>query len=504
MSLCLIRNFLGGGSNGAKAAPQQSKLAFSNKSCSTEAASDKQEEEELTNGVVKEEQEDVNMDGDEGEHEDKPEPATLNGANGSASPGRKRRASEDSALPSDEEPPVKRKRLQRGRKTKVESDEEGDDKPVEKPKIPKVKEEPATQMETPKQAKSPSKAKKGRKSVTFAEEAVDEDKSSGIKRRATPKKPSKAEVKEEDDEVEEAVPSSAAKVNPEEPAKDDESEQSASEHDEEGSEVEEEEEKPEQAAKARQTVQSTLSTKTKDPYPDWKPGEPVPYAALCTTFSKIEMTTKRLEIAAHCSLFLRQVLRLTPDDLLPVVFLMIGKLTADYAGIELGIGESLIKKAIGEATGRSNQVIEKDQQELGDLGLVAAKSRSNQPTMFKPKPLSLRGVHETLMSIATTEGQGAQAKKIGGIKKLLSAADAHTAGKGTKGVDVTQDKGGPSESKFIIRSLEGKMRLGLAEKTVLVALSQAMVFHEIMQNSDKAPSTDQLAKGETVLKSVFK
>lgn len=266
-----------------------------------------------------------------------------------------------------------------------------------------------------------------------------------------------------------------------------------------------EDEKPEVVAKAREKVQLTLQAGGKDPYPDWKDGDPVPYAALCTTFSKIEMTTKRLEILAHCSLFLRQVLRLTPNDLLPTVQLMINKLAADYAGIELGIGESLIMKAIGEATGRSLNIIKADQNEIGDLGLVAAKSRSTQPTMFKPKPLTVRGVHEGLMAIATTsEGAGAQGRKIAGIKKLLSAADAHLAGKGSKGVDITKDKGGPSEMKYIVRALEGKMRLGLADKTVLVALAQAMVFHEASQKGDKIPSTEQLAKGETILKSVYR
>ncbi|KAI9675311.1 MAG: hypothetical protein M1817_001214 [Caeruleum heppii] len=275
------------------------------------------------------------------------------------------------------------------------------------------------------------------------------------------------------------------------------SETSASETEEE----EEEEDRPEVAAKAREKVQSTLTSTSKDPYPDWKPGEAVPYAALCTTFSLIEMTTKRLIISAHCSLFLRQVMRLTPKDLLPTIQLMINKLAADYTGIELGIGESFIMKAIGETTGRSLAIIKADQKEIGDLGLVAAKSRSNQPTMFKPKPLTVRGVHEGLMAIATVSGHGAQDRKIAGIKKLLSAADAQSAGKG-KGVDITKDKGGASEAKFIIRFLEGKLRLGLAEKTVLVALAQAMVAHECEQKA-KVPSTEQLAKGEAILKTVY-
>ncbi len=265
-----------------------------------------------------------------------------------------------------------------------------------------------------------------------------------------------------------------------------------------------EEEKPEIAAKAREKVQSTLKATGNDPFSDWKAGEPVPYAALCTTFSKIEMTTKRLEILAHCSLFLRQVLRLTPQDLLPTVLLMINKLAADYSGVELGIGESLIMKAIGESTGRSLSIIKADQNEIGDLGLVAAKSRSNQPTMFKPKALTVRGVHEGLMAIATVEGQGAQSRKIAGIKRLLSAADAHLAGKGGKGVDITKDKGGPSEAKFIVRTLEGKLRLGLADKTVLVALAQAVVFHELSKSGSKVPTTEQLAKGESILKSVYR
>lgn len=264
------------------------------------------------------------------------------------------------------------------------------------------------------------------------------------------------------------------------------------------------EEKPEVAAKAREKVQSTLRAQGKDPYPDWKSGEPVPYAALCTTFSLIEQTTKRLIISAHCSLFLRQVLRLTPTDLLPTVQLMINKLAADYAGIELGIGESLIMKAIGESTGRSLAVIKADQNEIGDLGLVAAKSRSNQPTMFKPKPLTIRGVLEGLMQIATVQGSGSQGRKVDGIKKLLSAADVAVSGKGGKGVDITKDKGGASEAKFIIRFLEGKLRLGLAEKTVLVALAHAMVIHESGRNGDRVPSSEQLAKGEAVLKTVYR
>ena len=283
-----------------------------------------------------------------------------------------------------------------------------------------------------------------------------------------------------------------------------EEEQSVAEPAESASEVEEEEqsdeeEKPEVVSKARKAVQTTLTTATKDPYPDWKPGEPVPYAALCTTFSLIELTTKRLEIMRHCSLFLRQVMRLTPDDLLPTVLLMINKLAPDYAGIELGIGESLIMKSIGETTGRSLAVIKQDQKEIGDLGLVAVKSRSTQPTMFKPKALTVLGVHRGLMGIATVSGNGAQGRKVDGIKKLLAAADANNKGK----VDISKDKGGPSEAKYLVRFLEGKLRLGLAERTVLVSLAQAVVAHEAAQKNT-VPKETEIADAEAILKTVYR
>ena len=264
---------------------------------------------------------------------------------------------------------------------------------------------------------------------------------------------------------------------------------------EEISEAEEKHVDKKKVAKVQATIQST----GKDPYPDWKAGDPVPYAALCTTFSLIELTTKRLQITAYCSAFLQQVLRLTPNDLLSTIQLMLNKLAADYAGIELGIGESLIMKAIGESSGRSLKVIKDDQRDIGDLGLVAAKSKSKQGQMFKPKALTVRGVHEGLLAIAKMEGHGSQDQKVKAINKLLASADVSGA---NKKIDITKDKGGASEAKFIVRFLEGKLRLGLAEKTVIIALSQAVVSYEAAHKG-KVPSTEQLMNGEAALKTVY-
>ncbi|KAK4547334.1 hypothetical protein LTR36_000990 [Oleoguttula mirabilis] len=497
-----LGNFFGK-PNVSKPAAQQSKLKFSSNAEPKPKKEERQDVEvaggdEATGHGVNghAEGDDVKMEGAtpvKSEAGEDAKPTVVKREASPASPSKKRTASRvsevgDDAEEENEAPPTKKQ------KQKAASESKPKKGVATKKKAGKAVSKPDIAEDDDIEAERPSKKVKAEPVPTQESDAEEDEEPVQAKKRSKPAKspPTKAEpaVKaakakdvEEDDAATNSEPDSIA-----------EAEAEASEDDA--------DEKSAVSAKARKKTQSTLSSATaKDPYPDWKAGDPVPYAALCTTFSKIEMTTKRLEIIALCSAFMRQVLRLTPNDLLPTVLLMIGKLAADYAGVELGIGESLIMKAIGETTGRSLKIIKEDQQKIGDLGLVAAKSRSNQPTMFKPKPLTVRGVHEGLMKIATTEGQGAQGRKVDGIKKLLSSADVGLA-KG-QAVDINKDKGGPSESKFIIRALEGKMRLGLADKNLQVALAHAVTAHAVAEDGKKVPSETELKKGEEVFKAVY-
>ena len=177
------------------------------------------------------------------------------------------------------------------------------------------------------------------------------------------------------------------------------------------------------------------------------------FSALADAFEKIEATTKRLEMMEY----LVELFKKTPPDLIDkVVYLTQGKLYPDYLGMpELGIADKLAMRSISLASGRPVSEVEEAYKELGDLGSAAERllSKKAQLTFFT-QPLTVERVYATLDKIAKTTGPGSVDQKVKLLAGLLTDAS-------------------PKEAKYIVRIVTGRLRLGVADMTVLDALAEA-------------------------------
>jgi DNA ligase-1 len=221
--------------------------------------------------------------------------------------------------------------------------------------------------------------------------------------------------------------------------------------------------------KASNAASLLSSTSTLEANTSWKQDTPASYSTLCQTLSSIDAISSRLDIQKQLTNLFRLCLIKNPADLLSLVYLASNSVAAAYECVELGIGDSLLIKAIGEASGSQSKMIKLKYEKEGDLGSVAMSSKGKQRTLgfgIKPKPLMAKEVLEVFRQIATTTGSQSQKWKISKIKGLLVRV---------------QD---PIESKYIIRSLQGKLRIGLAQSSVLVSLAHAILLSGPMKEDD--------------------
>jgi DNA ligase-1 len=176
------------------------------------------------------------------------------------------------------------------------------------------------------------------------------------------------------------------------------------------------------------------------------------YTVIADAYEKIEATTKRLEMTD----LLVDLLKNTPKDVIAkVVYLTQGKIYPDFVGLEIGVAEKLAIKALSRATGIRESEIEEDLKKTGDIGETAQGfiAKKKQVTFFQ-KTLTVQHVYETLDKMAKTTGTGAVDSKMSFLAGLLSAAS-------------------PKEAKYLLRTVTGNLRLGIADMTVLDALAIA-------------------------------
>ncbi len=174
------------------------------------------------------------------------------------------------------------------------------------------------------------------------------------------------------------------------------------------------------------------------------------FSIISDAFQKMESTSKRLELT---DILVKLIQEIPKDVISKAVYLIQGKLRPNFEGVELGIAEKLVMKAMSKSSGIPLKKIEDDYNKGGDLGQTAENILQQKiQTTFASETITLEKVYETLFKISKLEGKGSQEMKMRYVSSMLN--------------DAT-----PQESKFILKILLGTLRLGIAENTVMDALA---------------------------------
>lgn len=227
-------------------------------------------------------------------------------------------------------------------------------------------------------------------------------------------------------------------------------------------------------------------------------GSNASYGLLIRCFVLVNSTQSRIKIVDTLVNFLRTIIEGDPESLLPAVWLATNAISPPYISLELGLGGSAISKALKKTCMLDNSSLKTLYDKYGDAGDVAFEAKKRQTyTLRKPKPLTIKGVFESLVKVANSKGTGSQELKQRIVERLL------------------QDSQGAEESRYLVRTLCQHLRIGAVKTTMLIALSRAFLLSrpegamfEVRQQADlaklkKEGLAEVYSKGEELVKASF-
>ncbi|MEM2940735.1 MAG: ATP-dependent DNA ligase [Thermoproteota archaeon] len=176
------------------------------------------------------------------------------------------------------------------------------------------------------------------------------------------------------------------------------------------------------------------------------------FREVADAMDQVESTTKRLEMT---SFLVELFKKADPAELEKLVYLLQGKVRPDYEGLEFGMADKLVLRALMDFSGVDQKTVEKIYKDSGDLGSVAEilADRKVQRKLVSKNPTLLE-VYEKLYRLAKLGGKGSVTQKTSLLSSLL--------------IDMS-----PKEAKYVVRTITGRLRLGIADYTILDALAQA-------------------------------
>ncbi len=204
------------------------------------------------------------------------------------------------------------------------------------------------------------------------------------------------------------------------------------------------------------------------------------YSEIVELYEKLASTTKKLEKVSFISDFLPK-LKGNED----FIYLLRGRVFPDYDSRELGISTQLVIKAIGVASGFSLSDVVSKFKEIGDLGDVAFDllKKKKQHSLFSKK-LTVNHVIDSLRKITSISGDGSVDSKVSIVSELLIESHGR-------------------ESCYIVRTLLGDLRLGVADAVLLDSIVKAFFSNEPDMIDKVQRSYDLVTDFSQVLKFAF-
>ena len=190
------------------------------------------------------------------------------------------------------------------------------------------------------------------------------------------------------------------------------------------------------------------------------------FDTLVETYNKLESTTKRLEMTD----ILTDLFKIADSgNIDKIIYMTQGKIHPDWKGEpEIGMAEKMVKETLIRVTGLKKAKVESLVQNLGDIGLAAEEAMTNKTQSgFFSRQLSVVDIYNGLDNIAKRQGTGSSKQKIDLLGSLLTDSS-------------------PLGARYLSRIVEGKLRMGIGDMTILDALAQAFTG-----SKDKRPELER-------------
>ena len=171
------------------------------------------------------------------------------------------------------------------------------------------------------------------------------------------------------------------------------------------------------------------------------------------TAYELENTSSRLAMIEILSKLFKKA---DSNSIQKLIYLLQGRVAPPFEGIEVGVGEKFVEKAIANATGYTVSQVESLFRKTGDLGVATEQLLQKKKQMaLSAETLSVDDVFDTLLKMAKTSGEGSQDKKIKHLSELLNRADS-------------------LEGRYLVRIPLANLQLGVGDPTIMEALSIAL------------------------------